>query len=49
MPEWFRALIDIGSRVSLANFRIYPKSYWIDYKPLTGQGINSTRTTLEKM
>lgn len=25
--EWFHASIDIGSGVSLANSRIYPKSY----------------------
>ena len=45
-PEWFHALIDTGSGVSLANSRIYPKSYWKDYKPLTVQGINSEQITL---
>ena len=25
--EWFHALIDTGSGVSLANYGIYPKSY----------------------
>ena len=44
--EWFHALIDIGSRVNLANSRIQPKSYWKDYKPLTGQGINVKQITL---
>lgn len=45
--EWFYTLIDIGSGVSLANFKIYPKSYWKDCKPLTRQGINSEQITLE--
>ena len=45
-PKWFHALIDTGSRVSLANYRIQPKSYWKDYKPLTGQGINGEHITL---
>ena len=44
-PEWFHILIDTGSGVSLANSRIYPKSYWKDYKPL-GQGINGEHITL---
>lgn len=26
-PEWFHTLIDTGSRVCLANSRIYPKFY----------------------
>ena len=44
--EWFHALIDTGSGVSLATSKIYQKSYWKDYKPLTGQGINGEQITL---
>ena len=44
--EWFHALIDTGSRINLANSRIYPKSYWKDYKPLKGLGINGEQITL---
>lgn len=45
-PEWFHTLIDTGSWVNLANFRIYPKSYWKDNKPVTRKDINGEQITL---